>query len=147
MLLEHGRLARLLSELRRLIVLEITEHVPIDDYATLRDAIAALGHQVRLAIDDAGAGFASFRHILELRPDFVKLDRELVRDIQSDPSRQALVVGMRYFAQKTGCTLISEGVETDAERAMLLELSIEFGQGYLFGRPTPVAELSLGVTA
>lgn len=147
MLLEHGRLARLLSELRRLIVLEITEHVPIDDYATLRDAIAALGHQVRLAIDDAGAGYASFRHILELRPDFVKLDRELVRDIQSDPSRQALVVGMRYFAQKTGCTLISEGVETDAERAMLLELSIEFGQGYLFGRPAPVAELSLGVTA
>jgi len=126
---------------------EVTEHVAIDDYAPMREAMARLGPQVRLAIDDAGAGFASFRHILELQPDFVKLDRELVHDIQIEASRQALVVGMRYFAQKTGCTLISEGVETDAERAMLLELSIEFGQGYLFGRPTPVAELSLGVTA
>lgn len=147
MLRERGRLASLLTDLRRLIVLEITEHVAIDDYAGLRDAISLLGPHVRLAIDDAGAGFASFRHILELRPDFVKLDRELVHDVEADPSRQALVVGMRYFAQKTGCTLISEGVETEAERATLAELGIEFGQGYLFGRPLPVSELMAEVPA
>ena len=146
MIREPGRLGRLLSDRRRLVVLEITEHMAIDDYGQLREAIDLLGPHVRLAIDDAGAGFASFRHILELQPDFVKLDRELVHRVESDPSRQALVVGMRYFAQKTGCTLISEGVETDAERSTLLELGIAFGQGYLFGRPLPVSELRIGVT-
>jgi EAL domain-containing protein (putative c-di-GMP-specific phosphodiesterase class I) len=109
--------------------------VPVEDYAALRDAIAALGPSVRYAIDDAGAGFASFRHILELRPDFVKLDIGLVRNIERDPARQALLAGMRYFAVKTGCTLIAEGIETEAERRQLDQLAIDLGQGYLLGRP------------
>lgn len=135
---EAEYLAELLTDVRRLVVLEVTEHEAIEDYAPLHEAMVRLGPQVRLAIDDAGAGFASFRHILELQPDFVKLDRDLVHDIHTDASRQALIVGMRYFAQKTGCTLISEGIETDAERGALLELGVEFGQGYLFGRPAPL---------
>ena len=139
LLLEVGRLREVLRNARRLVVIEITEHVAIADYGALRASLEAIGPQVRLAIDDAGAGFASFRHILELRPDFVKLDRDLVHAIEADASRQALVVGMRYFAQKTGCTLISEGVETEAERATLSELGIEFGQGYLFGKPAALA--------
>ena len=147
LLLHPGRMARSLAGSRRMLVIEITEHVAIDDYALLRHALRSLGSNVRVAIDDAGAGFASFRHVLELQPDFVKLDRDLVRGIERDPSRQALVVGMRYFAQKTGCTLIAEGIETEAERAMLDSLDIRFGQGYLLGRPVPAAELAAGSLA
>lgn len=147
LLIDPGRLARSLAGSRRMVVVEITEHVAIEDYALLRHALRSLGSNVRVAIDDAGAGFASFRHVLELEPDFVKLDADLVRGIERDPSRQALVVGMRYFAQKTGCTLIAEGIETEAERAMLDSLDIRFGQGYLLGRPVPAAELAAGSLA
>lgn len=142
LLLDAGRLARVLAGARRMVVIEITEHVAIDDYDALRRALRSIGSNVRVAIDDAGAGFASFRHVLELEPDFVKLDADLVRGVENDTSRQALVVGMRYFAQQTGSTLIAEGVETEAERAMLGELGIRFGQGYLFARPMPVSELA-----
>ena len=128
-------LVRTLDRASRPVVLEITEHVPVHDYAAVRGAIDGLRPKVRLAIDDAGAGFNSFRHILELRPDFVKIDIELVRGIDVDPSRQALVVAMRYFAEKTHCTLIAEGVETEAEAATLRLLSVPLAQGYLFGRP------------
>lgn len=70
-------------------------------------------------------------------PDSVKLDRGLVSGINGDPVRQALVAGMLHFAASIGLQLIAEGVETEAERLTLLELGIEFGQGYLFGRPGP----------
>lgn len=142
LILDTDRLRRTLAGSRREIVVEITEHVAIEDYAPLRHALRSLGPNVRVAIDDAGAGFASFRHVLELEPDFVKLDADLVRGLERDPARQALVVGMRYFAQQTGCTLIAEGIETAEERSMLDSLGIRFGQGYLLGRPAPVAELA-----
>jgi PAS domain S-box-containing protein len=117
------------------VVIEITEHTRIDDYARLRAGIAALGDNVVLAVDDAGAGFASLRHILELRPKFVKLDRELVCDIDSDPARQALAAGMAHFAAQSQITLVAEGVETREERRTLIGLGVWAGQGYLFGRP------------
>jgi EAL domain-containing protein (putative c-di-GMP-specific phosphodiesterase class I) len=100
-----------------------------------RAAIAALERPVQLAVDDAGAGFASFRHILELDPAFVKLDRSLVQGIDGDPTKQALVAGMRHFARATHRRLIAEGVETDAEAAALAALDVRLAQGYLFGRP------------
>jgi PAS domain S-box-containing protein len=96
------------------LVLEVTEHVEISDYLALRDAIDAI-EGLRVAVDDAGAGYASLRHILELRPDFVKLDIALIRGIESDPARQAMVASMRHFAEATGTTLLAEGIETDAE--------------------------------
>lgn len=138
LLLDGGRLARSLAGSRRMVVVEITEHVAIEDYARLREALRSLGSNVRVAIDDAGAGFASFRHVLELEPDFVKLDADLVRGIERDPSRQALVVGMRYFAQKTGCTLIAEGIETESELATLRQLAAPLGQGFLLGVPASI---------
>lgn len=138
LVLEHDRLARVLRSSRVPIVLEITEHARIDDYAAFRSAMASLGSSVRCAIDDAGAGFSSFRHIIELRPDFVKLDIGLVRSIEQDPAREALVAGMAYFANKTGCELIAEGVETVAERDLLHLLSVGLGQGFLLGRPEPL---------
>jgi EAL domain-containing protein (putative c-di-GMP-specific phosphodiesterase class I) len=123
------------------VVLEITEHEPVLDYVAFRAALAELGANVRLAIDDAGAGYASLRHIWELRPTFVKLDRELVQSIDADPVRQALIAGIVHFAERSGVVLVAEGVETAAEREALLELGVRAAQGYLFGRPAPVEEL------
>ena len=119
-------------------MLEITEHVAIADYATIRRAIELLGTNIRLAVDDAGAGFASFRHILELAPDFVKLDIGLVRGIDADPARQALAAGMVFFAAERKLLLIAEGIETRAELQTLRHLGIQLGQGYLLGRPKPL---------
>jgi EAL domain-containing protein (putative c-di-GMP-specific phosphodiesterase class I) len=118
-------------------VLEITEHVPIADYGALRDAITSLGG-VESAVDDAGAGFASMRHMLELKPTFAKLDISLVRGINTDHLRQAMAAGLVYYAMRTGVRLIAEGVELDAEAQMLQVLGVELAQGYLFGRAAPL---------
>jgi EAL domain-containing protein (putative c-di-GMP-specific phosphodiesterase class I)/DNA-binding response OmpR family regulator len=121
----------------RRCVLEITEHVPIADYGALRDAITSLGG-VESAVDDAGAGFASMRHMLELKPTFAKLDISLVRGINTDHLRQAMAAGLVYYAMRTGVRLIAEGVELDAEAQMLQVLGVELAQGYLFGRAAPL---------
>jgi PAS domain S-box-containing protein len=134
-LIHAGPLGPLLAAAGRPIILEITEHVAIDDYPALRRELAALGPTVRPGVDDAGAGYASFRHILELAPAVVKLDIELIRGIDGDPARQALLAGMTYFAVKRRIRLIAEGIETPAELETLRSLAIPFGQGFLLGRP------------
>jgi EAL domain-containing protein (putative c-di-GMP-specific phosphodiesterase class I)/DNA-binding response OmpR family regulator len=118
----------------RAIVLELTEHVAIVDYLPLRQAIAGLGN-IQVAVDDAGAGYASMRHILELRPAFAKLDMSLVRGIDGDDLRQAMAAGIQYYALRTGCRLVAEGVETEEEATVLRDLGVDLAQGYLFGRP------------
>jgi PAS domain S-box-containing protein len=139
---DPARLAYLLWKAgSRSIVLEITEHEAIDDYVSLRRRIDEIGIPLRLAVDDAGAGYASLRHILELRPDIVKLDRSLVVDIDGDPVRQGLVAGLRHFASIARARVVAEGIETQAEFAVLVDLGIELGQGYLLGRPGPVREV------
>ena len=122
-------------------MVEITEHERIDDYVAVRAATAALGSDMRLAVDDAGVGIANFGHIIDLRPDFVKLDISLVRRVNADLGRQALVVAMRHFARTAGCRLVAEGVETAEEARTLKQLGVEFGQGYWFGRPEPVGAM------
>jgi EAL domain-containing protein (putative c-di-GMP-specific phosphodiesterase class I) len=92
-----------------------------------------------LAVDDAGAGYASLRHIIELRPRFVKLDMGLVRGIEGDPVRRSLVAGLEHCVREMGGTTIAEGVETEAEAEALANLGIDVAQGYLFGRPAPAA--------
>jgi EAL domain-containing protein (putative c-di-GMP-specific phosphodiesterase class I)/CheY-like chemotaxis protein len=139
LLLELPRLKVAFEAAGRLLVLEVTEHVPIEEYGRIRQALSEAGTGIRLAIDDAGAGFNSFRHIVELSPDYVKLDLGIVRSIEDDPMRQALVTGLRYFAAKTGCTLIAEGIETEPEREALIDLGVAFGQGFLMGRPAALA--------
>jgi EAL domain-containing protein (putative c-di-GMP-specific phosphodiesterase class I) len=94
--------------------------------------------RVRLAVDDAGAGFSSLRHIVELAPAMVKLDRSLVAGIAEDGAREAVVTGMVRFAESAGHMLLAEGVETRAELAALRRLGVQLGQGYLLGRPVPV---------
>ncbi len=134
-LIGSGRLRAILGGHARRLFLEITEHVVIDDYQALRDELAALGRTVGLSVDDAGAGYASLRHILELSPDLVKLDIGLIRGIDADPARQALIAGMGYFAVKRKLRLVAEGVETAAELEALQKLGIGYGQGYILGRP------------
>jgi EAL domain-containing protein (putative c-di-GMP-specific phosphodiesterase class I) len=128
------RFRELIELSARPLVLELTEHAPIDDYLLVRNALAKLG-DVGLAVDDAGAGYASLRHILELQPTYAKLDISLVRGIDADNLRQALAAGLQYFASKIGCRLIAEGVESRDEADVLQRLGIELAQGYLFGRP------------
>lgn len=124
----------------RPIVYEVTEHAIIEDYVAFRNAISGL-NGFCMAVDDAGAGFASLRHILELRPAFVKLDRSLMAGIDGDPVRQALIVGISHFAASAGCQLIAEGIETEGELAALLKLEIPLGQGFLLG---PLAPMDAG---
>ena len=125
----------LLAGATRPIALELTEHAVIDDYDQLREDLKFLGSNVRLAVDDAGAGYASLRHILELKPDFVKLDIALVHRINRDAARQALIAGIGYFATRRRIRLVAEGIETAAELRTITELGIWYGQGYLLGRP------------
>ncbi len=133
----NRQLAGLLRGSNRPVVLEVTEHVPVADYAVLRAAISRLNPVVRIAVDDAGAGVANFGHIVELRPAFVKLDMRLVRGIDLDRTRQALVLGLLHFASESASQTIAEGVETEEELATLRELGVPFAQGYLLARPAP----------
>jgi len=139
---DAGRLDKVLRSARRPVVIEITEHEVIDDYDMVREAIRRLGKDIRVAVDDAGAGIANFGHIIDMRPDFVKLDIGLVRRVNGHLGRQAMVVGMRHFSRTAGCRLVAEGIETREEANTLKDLGVEFGQGYLFARPVPVDELS-----
>ncbi len=118
------------------LVLEITEHAPVPDYDALQAGLARLrGKGVRLAVDDAGAGFASLRHILLLEPDIIKLDISLTRGIDVDRARRSLASALVAFAAEMGIRVVAEGIETAAELEALRDLGAGFGQGYLLGRP------------
>ena len=133
---DAAMLARALASRSRPVVLEITENEAITDYAPLHEAVLRLGPDVRLAVDDAGAGAANFNHLAQLRPDFLKIDLGLVRGVHEDVGRQAVVAGLVHFAVSAGCQVIAEGIETDAELAMLTNLGVTLGQGYLLARPS-----------
>lgn len=121
------------------VVVEVTEHARIDDYERLNAAFDRLrGPGVRLAVDDAGAGFASLRHILRLAPDFIKLDRTLIDGIEYDRSRQALAAGLISFAEKIEATIIAEGIEHSAEVDVLTALGVGYGQGFFIAKPAPL---------
>ncbi len=135
LVVEGIELPRVLALRDRPFVLEITEHVAIDDYRSVRSAIDRLGGGIRVAVDDAGAGIANFSHLVELRPKIVKVDAGLIRDLDTDLARQAVVVGLVHFAAKAGCEVIAEGIETEAERSTALGLGVTLGQGFLMARP------------
>lgn len=131
------------SPLERL-VLEITEHEGVTDAAGLVEALAPLRRAgLRIAVDDAGAGYSGLQQILELKPDIIKLDRFFVRSIETDPTRRALATALADFARSVGCAIIGEGVETAAELRVLEEIGFRKVQGYLLGRPRPVDALQL----
>lgn len=124
------------------IILEVTERESIPDYKAFRNAIQHFRDRgMRLAVDDAGAGFASFQHILELEADIIKLDRSLIANINSDHRKRALVAALIGFAKETKSTVLGEGVETLAELEVLQELGAQKIQGYFFCHPLPLKDV------
>lgn len=124
------------------LVLEITEHAAVEKYEEIAQRLKPYRDRgLQLAVDDAGAGYASFRHILNLEPDRIKLDMSLTRDIDVDPARRALAAALIHFSADTGSKLVAEGVETAAEAAALIELGVDKAQGYFLGRPMTLAGL------
>lgn len=138
-----GHAREVVAGVQRPVVIEITEHAPVENYAALRRAMREL-KGCDLAVDDAGAGYTSLNHILELRPRYVKLDISLVRDVDTNPARQAMIAGMCHFAVQSETILVAEGVESQAEADTLRRLGVALaegsmlGQGYHFGRPAPL---------
>jgi PAS domain S-box-containing protein len=141
-LLTHlAELRGVLTRANRPLILEITEHVQIPDYAAVRAALQQFS-PARISVDDAGSGFTNFAHIVDLQPDFVKIDIGLIRGADTDLARQAMIVALCYFARSTGCQLIAEGVETRDEARTIKSLGVTFGQGYWYGRPLAVDAFS-----
>ncbi|NSX54579.1 EAL domain-containing protein [Sulfitobacter sp. 1151] len=125
------------------IVLELTEHVEIGCYDRLMKKLEVLRfHGIRIAIDDAGAGYAGLQHIVRLRPDIIKLDISLTSNIDQDLVRRSLATALVGFANETNALMVAEGVETEMEFATLKYLGIDLMQGYLLGRP---ADLSVAM--
>jgi EAL domain-containing protein (putative c-di-GMP-specific phosphodiesterase class I) len=144
-LIASGALLELFSQYGDLnrFVLEITEHVIIQDYQEILSAIDPLRKKgMRLAIDDTGAGYASFRHILLLKPEIIKLDMSLIRDIDQNEEKQALTAALVAFSRRGKHLLIAEGVETQEEFSVLRDLGVDLVQGYLFSKPMPVAHFT-----
>lgn len=119
------------------LVIEITEHSQVEDYAALHRALAPLRDHVRIAVDDVGAGYSGLRHILDLKPDILKLDMSLTRDVDRDPARRALIAAMVEFACDSGAALVAEGVERTGERDLLRDLGVRYGQGWLYAPALP----------
>jgi EAL domain-containing protein (putative c-di-GMP-specific phosphodiesterase class I) len=118
------------------LVLELTEHAVIDDYETVAGCIAQVREVgARLAVDDAGSGFASMRHIIDLAPDIVKIDRSIIDHVDIDPAREALVRSLAQFAVSIGAVVVAEGIEREEEVSMCRALGVAAGQGYLLARP------------
>ena len=118
------------------LVVELTEHQPVEDYAQLTDALERLrAHGVRVAVDDVGSGFASFRHVTRVNPEILKLDRTLVCGIDDDPVRQSLAAAIVSFARDIGAIVVSEGIESQDELSCLVDLAVGCGQGFYLGRP------------
>lgn len=124
------------GSLERLVV-EITEHARIADYDEVHSAVAPLRERgVRIAVDDTGAGYASLAHVLQLRPDIVKVDRSLIKDITNDPARRSLITALVLLALNLDASITGEGVQTASELATLATLGVDTGQGYFLARPS-----------
>lgn len=123
------------------LVLEVTEHARVDDYEAIAAVLGPLRQAgVRLAIDDAGAGYASMKHILTLHPDLIKLDIGIVRGIDRDWGRNALASALVRFAASTGCLIVAEGIETAGELSTLHRMGVTKGQGFFMNKPMPLAD-------
>jgi diguanylate cyclase (GGDEF)-like protein len=120
------------------IVVEITEQeLPPDDEALQRILADLRERGAKIALDDAGAGYAGLQHVVRIRPEIIKLDRSLVRGVDDDAERLALIESFAAFSARTGALLCAEGIETDEELAVLVAARVDLGQGYRLGRPGP----------
>jgi EAL domain-containing protein (putative c-di-GMP-specific phosphodiesterase class I) len=124
------------------LVVELTEHTKFDDYDGVLQALGAIRESgAQLSVDDAGAGFSGLSHILKLSPDFIKLDRELIKGVDTDPVRRALTASLVGFAAGTKAKIVAEGIETADELQAVRALGVDYVQGYYLGRPVPLADL------
>lgn len=138
-LISDHLIATLAGHSHERIVVELTEHVEILDYtlvATGLSRLRSLG--VRLAVDDTGAGFSSLQHVLRLEPEIIKLDRLLVKDIETNPAKRAMAAALVAFGRDADTVVVAEGIETRSELDILTGLGISYGQGYYLGRPQPL---------
>ncbi len=123
------------------VVVEVTEQTMVENYNDLRDVLGPLRDRgLRIAVDDAGAGYASLRHIVELRPDFIKIDRSLVHGVADDDARRVAIKAFVLLSKALGITIIAEGVEEPSELLTLRKLGVQAAQGYLLGRPSGETE-------
>jgi EAL domain-containing protein (putative c-di-GMP-specific phosphodiesterase class I) len=121
------------------VVFEISEQESIDNFEMfreVRDSYGKLGFQI--ALDDTGSGYSSLEAVMELAPEFIKVDRAFVTRIDEDPARQELLRALQSLAQRLGARIIGEGLDTLEELETLGRLGIPFGQGWLFGKPHPL---------
>lgn len=120
------------------LVIEIKEHAHVENYDDLTAALTPLRTLgVKVAVDDVGSGYASMRHVLNIRPDIIKLDISLTRAIDSDRTRRALASALCEFARQTDRRIVAEGVETSEELETLRSLGVDAAQGYYLGKPVP----------
>jgi diguanylate cyclase (GGDEF)-like protein len=118
------------------VVIELTESQPTFEYGPLLEAaeyLRSLGFTI--ALDDLGEGFSSLRLWSELHPEFIKVDKHFVQGVGSDPVKLHFLQSIHELASRTGARVIAEGIETDGDLAVVQELGIDFGQGFLLGRP------------
>lgn len=119
------------------LVIEITEHARVTDYPVLMSTLESLrGQGVRFAVDDTGAGYSSLNHVLQLRPDIIKLDRGLLTDLAGDPARRSLITALVLLALEMGATVTGEGVEESYQLEALASLGVDYAQGYFLAHPT-----------
>jgi EAL domain-containing protein (putative c-di-GMP-specific phosphodiesterase class I) len=137
-LVELARRANLRNEVSlSQVVVEVTEHSVVECYQTLHRELEPLRRRgLRIAVDDAGAGYASLRHVLELRPDFIKIDRSLIHGIAHDHARRVAVGAFMSLAWDLGSMVVAEGVEQQADLSAVRRLGLHAVQGYLLGKPT-----------
>ncbi len=138
-----GELAKILpARYADRTIIEITEHAKVASYADLHRQLAPLKEiGVRVAVDDAGAGYSGLQHIIQLAPDIIKIDMSLTRAVDSDPARRALASAMVFYAREMGVSVVAEGIETEPELRTLKLLGANRGQGYFIGRPGSLASL------
>jgi EAL domain-containing protein (putative c-di-GMP-specific phosphodiesterase class I) len=119
------------------VVIEISEKEVVGDYASFRDILDVLrGAKLKIAIDDAGSGYSGLETILYLRPDYIKVADSLVRGLETDPIKREIIASLASIGRRINATLIAEGIEREEEHRALVDLDIEYGQGFLLGRPS-----------
>lgn len=119
------------------VVIEISEKEVVGDYTTFRDTLETVRKaNLKIAIDDAGSGYSGLETILYLKPDYLKVADSLVRNLEADPIKREIISSLASIGRRIDATLVAEGIEEGAERQALIALGIEYGQGYLLGRPS-----------
>ena len=120
------------------VVFELTEHMAIENMDSFKSVLNHYRRQgYETALDDVGAGESGLNTLLALNPTYLKLDMEIIRDIEKHHNKRSLVKAFVQFANTSNTILIAEGIETEKELAVLIELGVDYGQGFYLGRPEP----------